>query len=52
MGANLLQGPLDGVGPENLDFFGRNWPSLRRDGGGGVQGVAGSQPMSIAVHIT
>ncbi len=24
MGANPLLGPLEGVGPENLDFFGPN----------------------------
>jgi hypothetical protein len=25
MGANSLLGPLAGVGPENLDFFGPKW---------------------------
>ncbi len=29
MGANLLLRPLDGVGPENLDFFVPKWQSLR-----------------------
>ena len=27
--ATSLLGALEGVGPENLDFFGPNWPSLR-----------------------
>jgi hypothetical protein len=29
MGANSLLGPLDGLGLENLDFFGPKWHLLR-----------------------
>jgi hypothetical protein len=29
MGANPLLGLLEGVGPENLDFFGPKWHSHR-----------------------
>ena len=29
MRANRFRGPLEGVGPENLDFFGPKWHSLR-----------------------
>ncbi len=29
MPANPLLGPLEGEGPENLDFFGPKWPSIR-----------------------
>ncbi len=29
MRATQLQGPLDGVGPENLEFLGPEWHSLR-----------------------
>jgi len=29
MWSHPLLGPLEGVGPENLDFFGPKWHSLR-----------------------